>query len=726
MRDPFLRMLALAFAVFLLTSMTPEAAEAISNDEVSLSSMVAVSLVDDNGTGAENAADYVKGLVALYAANALPSEVSFPLANTNTDSVRALEGFRVNVVISWLDPLTLDTSIEGPRFGANADYTAYFGDGWEEADGLASSFKGSDNSGWVWINHEHVSGSLPTLSSAPQGQNMTLAKFLGEETVLALDVTSDAWTQADIDTYIGHYKKQLGGSWFRIVQDPSSGEWTPERSAANQRYDGTSNTLTSVTGFELKTADQSDFTGEILPGSVVSGILGNCSGGQTPWGTIISAEENVHYYYGDVEASWTILNQFLPGAGFDAGSTINPVLEASRISLLGRSSDPNQHHGRDGYGFLTEMQPGAAPSDYYESVNIGGDGGGHRKIGSMGRARWENAGFHVGPNWELVDGQPLVIYAANDRLGGRIYKLVTNGIYVEGMTQEEVRALLDEGTVYVSHLEDLDYESGLTIGGVIPTETAPGHGRWIKMSIDSQDIAPNAEILGPGTTVGEALQDSMWNNIGAFTSDNDVLLALFTAANKIGVAELNRPEDVEWNPSDPSGTPRLYVAFTQHNSYVALNENGIVYDLVAHAEYSPQRKDRTGSIFAIEESDPAHPAASLNFSYFAVWVGSEGADLFNVSNPDNLMIDADGGLWFATDGNFGTNATAEGLYYLDLDPAHREGAEGVVKPTWGKAFRVVASPSESEMTGPAFSSRMSTIFFNFQPQDETQYGSWFN
>lgn len=178
MRDPFLRMLALVLAFFLSTDKTAEVAEAFSSDEDTLSSMVAVSLGGHNGTGSENAADYVKRLVALYAADALPSEVVFPLANTTNDSVRALDGFHVNVVISWLDPLTLDTSIEGLRFGANADYTAYFGDGWEKTEGLASSFKGRDNSGWVGINHEHISGSFPTLNSAPQGQNMVLAEFL--------------------------------------------------------------------------------------------------------------------------------------------------------------------------------------------------------------------------------------------------------------------------------------------------------------------------------------------------------------------------------------------------------------------------------------------------------------------------------------------------------------------------------------------------------------------
>ena len=36
-----------------------------------------------------------------------------------------------------------------------------------------------------------------------------------------------------------------------------------------------------------------------------------------------------------------------------------------------------------------------------------------------------------------------------------------------------------------------------------------------------------------------------WNGIGGFPTDNDVLGALFTAGNKIGVEELNRPEDIE-------------------------------------------------------------------------------------------------------------------------------------------------------------------------------------
>ena len=110
---------------------------------------------------------------------------------------------------------------------------------------------------------------------------------------------------------------------------------------------------------------------------------------------------------------------------------------------------------------------------------------------------------------------------------------------------------------------------------------------WLELSLTSTYIAPNAEALGmPNTTIGQALQDVNWNGIGGFESDNMVHMALFTAANKIGVMETNRPEDAEWNPSDISGTLRLYVAFTDHTRQTALNQDGILYDPSTHAEQS--------------------------------------------------------------------------------------------------------------------------------------------
>jgi hypothetical protein len=296
------------------------------------------------------------------------------------------------------------------------------------------------------------------------------------------------------------------------------------------------------------------------------------------------------------------------------------------------------------------------------------------------------------------------------------------------MSKAQIRGLLATGTLYVAHFAGLDNATGDTLlGGGAPTEASPGSGRWIELSTTSSDVAPNATALGAaGTTVGAALQDNSYNAIGGFADDNTVRAALFTAAMKVGVMELNRPEDLEWNANDPSGTPRLYIAFTKNGRKVGLDQDGVLYDPADHDATSPTRPDPTGSIFVIEEDDPDNPGASTSFDYFQVWHGTEGTGPFDAANPDNLAIDANGGVWFGTDGNWSTNGHADGIYYLDLDPAHAAGQPQIVNPTYGRAFRVLAAPSDAEATGPAFSAGMGTLFFNVQHPGEGAFSSWPN
>ena len=610
--------------------------------------------------------------------------------------------------------------------------------------GSAPQYAGSSTAAWIWSNHEYISNGRPTTTNAPTGQHLTFARFLAAKGILTNDVDADVWPQGAVNIYTEQFKRQLGGSWFRVVQDPATLEWSVDTSALAHRYDSSSDTLTTVTGFQLHALDHDDL-GNTLPAGVVAGIAGDCSGGISPWGTVVTAEENVQAYYGDLESSWTSSGRFIPGAGFDAGAPIDPPYLASPFALYTFHSFFGQRHNRDNYGFLTEIDPGFLSDNYYESAASGGDGAGHRKIGSMGRARWENCTFHTDADWKLVDGKPVTIYAANDRRGGRIYKWRSDAPYQAGMTKAQVRALLDTGKLYVAHFAGLDNKTGdrLASTGEIPTVDKPGAGQWLELSLSSADVAPNADALGaPGTTIAQALQDANWNGIGLFTSDNDVLAALYTAANKIGVMELNRPEDLEWNPKDPSGSPLLYVAFTKHGRQVALTQEGVRYQTsegefsywtpercaeaglevgeeCTHSVLSPRRPDPYGSIFVMNETDPDNPATSTTFEYYAAFVGTGGQGPFDVANPDNAMIDNDGGVWFGTDGNFGVNGTADALYYLDLNPAHKEGEPGVEMPTYGMAFRVAAGPDDSESTGPAFSANSSSLFFNIQHPGES-------
>jgi secreted PhoX family phosphatase len=320
----------------------------------------------------------------------------------------------------------------------------------------------------------------------------------------------------------------------------------------------------------------------------------------------------------------------------------------------------------------------------------------------------------------------VVIYAGDDRRSGRIYKWVSAEPYTAGMTKAQARALLDTGVLYVAQFDGLENATGLRVipagGGApfTPTEASRGQGRWLLLSTSSTDLAPNAGAgtLAAGTTIGAALQDVSWNGLGGFTDDDAVRRALFSASNKIGIMELNRPEDLEWNPRDPSGTPRLYAALTKNGTRTALDQQGLL------VPNQPIRPDPYGSIWAIEEASTSDPAASTSFTYWIPWLGTGGATLHDASSPDNLLVDGQGGVWFGTDGNWGTNKVSDGLYYLDLDPAHRAGQPGVTTPTYGLAFRVAAAPSDAEATGPAFTSDMRTLFFNVQHPGEDAVSAW--
>ncbi|MDC3953996.1 PhoX family protein [Polyangium jinanense] len=690
-----------------------------------LSGMVALAFMDDLGTGAADLGQYVRTRVDQVAKGTLPPGVQFPLANAATDSVRAIAGLSGNVVATWLDPLTFDQSHTAPRFGANNDYVAFFGDGWDAAAGAAPQWNGSGASGWMWVNHEYISNTAPTATTAPVGQHLTLATYLRSMGVLENDVTSNEWSDASRSTYVQEAKRQNGGSWFHVVQDPASGEWEVDRGAKAVRYDATSHTLLRITGITA-VADDHDDQGNALPSGVVSGIMGDCSGGQTPWGTVITAEENVQDFYGDLEAFWTSEQKLVLGAGADPGGPITFETKASPTSEYGMSPDPLTHHARDLYGYLVEIDPGQ-PEGEYEGKTTKGVG--HKKLGAMGRARWENATFAVDAQWKLVPNQRIVVYAGDDRRSGRIFKFVSKNPYTAGMTRAETRALLDEGSLYVAHFAGLDSTTGITMlaTGQAPTESQPGTGQWILLSTTSTAIAPNAAALGePGKTVGAALMDIDYNGLGGFLSDDDVRRALFTACAKVGIMELNRPEDVEYNPKDPSGTPRLYVAFTNHGRKTQLDQQGKLIAPAEHDATSPKRPDALGNVFAFQEANPADPGASTSFTFFRVWAGTKAAGPYDAANPDNLVIDRDGGVWFGTDGNFGTNKTADAIYFLDLDPAHAAGQPGVVSATFGKAFRVVAVPSDAEATGPALGPDMRTLFVSVQHPGESVWSVWPN
>lgn len=653
---------------------------------------------------------WVKEHVAAIKAGTEDVGEYLPLPNRLTDTVETARGLQSNVVVRWMDPLTFGTASEVPRFGANGDFTAFFGD---QTGGFGALYEGSSSAGWLWSNHEYISGDPPNHvggGAAPNSQALQFSHFLKDRGMLSIaDVSVAAnWVgaTADQETYIEWSKRQVGGSWFRVVQDPGSGEWTVDRSATSKRYDATDATQVAVVGMTLSDA-----------ATVVSGTQNNCSGAHTPWGTVLSGEENVQDYFGDLETFFNDNGAFTADpsgtANASPGGDITLDYTAVASSVYGRNPDATQVYPKDHYGYLTEFDVGANANAPYDSTT----GNGHQKLGAMGRARWENATFVTGEDWKLVNNQPLVIYAGDDRRGGRIFKFVSSSNWTTGMTKSQTRNLLASGKLYVAHFTDLKNDgTGLTIAGdVTPTAAAPGNGVWIELSVDNttQD-APNAATLGAGTKVGAALTNNTWNNMGAFVSNNQVKSVLYTASNKLGVRELNRPEDLEYNPFHQA----IYIAFTNHNRGTALDNNGVLRGVAGgtvneNLALNTGRPDRNGAVFTLKEATPAAPGSSVTFTFWASWLGVRSAsttDPFIASCPDNIVIDPDGGVWFGTDGNPGNNNRADALYYLDTEER--------------KAYRVAAAPSDAEATGPTFTPDGATLFFNVQHPGESWYSAW--
>ena len=156
---------------------------------------------------------------------------------------------------------------------------------------------------------------------------------------------------------------------------------------------------------------------------------------------------------------------------------------------------------------------------------------------------------------------------------------------------------------------------------------------------------------------------------------------------------------------------RLFIAFTNHGRPNALNADGTL-DTRARAEKEMvnNRGDNRGGIFALIEADRDNPGSSMTFTFWQAFRGSSGAGIFDASDPDNLMVDADGDLWFGTDGNFGGNGHADALYYLDIEE--------------GRPYRVAAVPSDAEATGPAITPDGRTFFIAVQHPGESRYSGW--
>ena len=299
------------------------------------------------------------------------------------------------------------------------------------------------------------------------------------------------------------------------------------------------------------------------------------------------------------------------------------------------SKEPNEPNR---FGWIVEvdvMDPNSTP----------------KKRTALGRFKHEGAESIV-----AKDGR-VVFYLGDDERFDYVYKFVTAGTFNANDRAANMN-LLDEGTLYVAKFAE------------------DGTMQWLPL------------VHGEGPLTAE----------NGFNSQADVVIETRRASDLLGATKMDRPEDVQPNP-------------TNGKVYVMLTNNTRREEADAA---NPRAKNAFGHIIEMEEDgdftattgkwevllkcgDPSVAEVGASFSTSTTANGWFGM-------PDNCAVDAAGRLWVSTDGNNPKDTgRTDGLWAVDT--------EGEARATSKLFFRV---PVGAELCGPLFTPDDETAFVAIQ------------
>jgi uncharacterized protein len=374
---------------------------------------------------------------------ATPDKLLFkPVPLGTQDVITVPEGYSPQVLLRWGDPLFTDSPAfdllnqtaesQKKQFGYNNDFLSYLP--------LPVGGRKNSNRGLLFVNHEYTNPEL---------------MFQGYD--------ARAVTKNQVDVELAAH----GNSVVEIAN--KNGQWqVVTRSPYNRRI--TAETRIEITGPAaghdwLKTSyDQA--------GSFAYGTLNNCGGGQTPWGTILTCEENFNQYFANLDAlsSSDPRKAIHTRYGLPAGASERRwETFYSRFDLAKEPNEPFR------FGWVVEIDP-------YDPTST------PKKRTALGRTKHEAATTVISTNGRAV------IYTGDDERFDYLYKFVSRRA-VNRLDRGANLNLLDDGTLYAAKFKD------------------NGTGEWIPLIAGKGGLAnwSQEEILintrGAGDAVGATKMD---------------------------------------------------------------------------------------------------------------------------------------------------------------------------------------------------------------------------
>ena len=542
-----------------------------------------------------------------------------PVAPNRADAVVIPDGWASNVVIRWGDPVVpgapefdiakQTAAAQEKQFGYNNDFVGLI-----PRDRQGKRFL-------MVVNHEYTTETQMFPAGQYDAGSPTAEQVKIGWAAHGLSVVLvEKQTAGGLQVVPSHYGRRITLDTIFEVRGP----------AAGSKY--------------LKTS--ADPTG-----TTVRGTQNNCSGGVTPWGTVLSGEENFHQYFANSDQVTDPVEQArLTRYGIGKGTSTRKWERFDK-----RWDVPREPNEVNRFGWVVEIDPNDPDSTPVKHT-------------ALGRLKHEAATVKI-----TKDGR-VAVYSGDDERFEYIYKFVSKGKYKPGTSAHARRhnsALLDEGTLYVAKFTGDSPASQIDGTGKLPSDGEfDGRGEWIPLAAGNKSF------------------------VDGFTAE-EVYVFTRLAADKAGATKMDRPEDIEPNPVNG----RIYAALTNNTDRGAAGRAGA-------DEANPRVGNKNGHVLEWEED--RGDAASTTFSWRLLLVCGDPAtadtyfggfpkgQVSPISCPDNVAFDPYGNLWIATDGNaLGTN---DGLFAVPVDGPNR-----------GQVKQFLTVPIGAETCGPNVTSEFVTV-----------------